>query len=301
MSKEVVTYGDMTYNIEVLRQQMAPPTAPKLITVCYNTTESGVLVTKACVDAVLKMTPEPFELWVVDNASPAEHSQWLRETPGINVIINQTPPIPKQKQSRLARMGLKRVDADAQMKVGSYANAIGLELGVHFIDDATEHVFVMHNDVLPLQPYWLSFLQSKLTKQVRAIGMLRDKHPERIEALHVSGLLFDYQLFRQLDVDFFPQLPRLDVGDRITEAFEEAGYITEHCRNTYNEPESEAWLPDNKWRDKLPHVAWSFDDNQVPIYVHLARGTPKSKGTYWKEGRATPEAFVAFAHEVVLR
>mgnify|MGYP000352617990 CR=1 FL=1 len=76
-----------------------------------------------------------------------------------------------------------RVRADQQMKVGSYANAIGLELGAQAIDPATRQLFVMHNDVLALRDNWLPYLQSKLTGQVRAAAVLHDTARRRIGAL----------------------------------------------------------------------------------------------------------------------
>lgn len=299
-TRHKVTIGGAAFDVEVIRRRKESPDAPRLITVCYNPTPEGVSITQVCVESVLRHTPGPYELWVIDNASPAEHSAWLRDLDGVNAVLNHTPPVPVESQGLRARLGLRKVDSDEQMSVGSYANAIGLELGAWAVDPDTRQVFVMHNDVLVLRDHWLVYLQSKFTARVRAAAVRRDMHPERIGALHVSGLLFDFTLFRPLQMSFMPALPRLDVGDGISAALRTHGYEEFVCRNTHNEPELAAWIAEDDPISRLHYTARTFDDACNVIFAHLGRGTPKATGTYWKAGRTTPEQWVAFAKEVVL-
>jgi hypothetical protein len=298
--RQKVRLTGLPYEVEVIRRREEPPEAPRLIAVCYNSTGVGVDITRVCVESVLRHTPGPYELWVVDNASPPQHSEWLRSLEGVNVVLNHTPPVPKESLGWRARLGLREVGSGEQMSVGSYANAIGLELGVWAIDPATQQVFVMHNDVLVLRDHWLAYLQSKLSERVRAVGVLRDRHPQRIGALHVLGLLFDFALYRQLDMSFMPALPRLDVGDRISATLRAHGYEEFVCRNTYNEPELAKWIPENDPVSRLRHAPCVFDDDRNVIYAHMARGTRKSAGSYQKAGRTYPEEWIAFAEETVL-
>lgn len=298
--RQKVTLGGITCQVEVIHRRCEPPTAPRLITVCYNLTPIGVDITRATVESVLRHTPGAYELWVVDNASPPEYSAWLRELDGVNVVLNHTPPVPPNKRGWRARLGLRSVRAEEQLGEGSYANAIGLELGVWGIDPETEQVFVMHNDILALSDDWLPFLQSKLSERVRAVGVRRDKHPERIGALHVSGLLFDFRLFRQLGMTFMPALPRIDVGDGISAMLREHGYEEFVCRNTYNEPDLAEWIPESDPLRRM-RVDRVFDDRGRAIYAHLGRGTPKAVGSYHKPGRVYADEWITYAHEIVLR
>jgi hypothetical protein len=186
------------------------------------------------------------------------------------------------------------------MSVGSFANAIGLELGAWAIDPATELVFVMHNDVMALRDNWLTYLQSKLSDHVRAAAVRQDKHGDRIGALHVSGLLFDFTLFHSLGMTFMPSLPRMDVGDGISAALREHGYGEFLCRNTFNEAALIDWVPEDDPLRHL-HADKAFDDDRNVIFAHIGRGTPKSAGTYNKPGKTYPNEWVAYAREVVLK
>jgi hypothetical protein len=299
-ARQKVRFAGLPYEVEVIRRREEPPEAPRLIAVCYNSTGVGVDITRVCVESVLRHTPGPYELWVVDNASPPQHSEWLRSLEGVNVVLNHTPPVPKESLGWQARLGLREVGSGEQMSVGSYANAIGLELGAWAIDPAAQQVFVMHNDVLVLRDHWLAYLQSKLSERVRAVAVRRDTSPRRIGALHVSGLLFDFTLFRELGMSFMPAPPRIDVGDRISATLRAHGYEEFVCRNTHNEPDLAAWIAEDDPVARLTLTCRTFDDDQNVIYAHLGRGTPKAAGTYWKTGRTTPEQWIAFAEEMGL-
>ena len=294
-----VILDGVPYHVEVIRRRRESPSAPRLITVCYNPTAIGVEVTRVGVESILRHTPGRYELWVVDNASPPELSAWLRSIEGVNVVLNHTPPVPPDKRGWRARLGLRRIRPQEQMSFGSYANAVGLELGAWAIEPDVEQVFVMHNDVLALRDNWLSYLQSKLSQQVRAASMVQDTAEGRIRALHVSGLLFDFTLFHELGMSFYPQPPRLDVGDRISAVLRAHGYGEFVCRNTFNEPELVEWIPEDDPLRRI-HADRAFDDDRNVIFAHLGRGTPKATGHYKKPGKTYPEEWVRFAREVVL-
>ena len=82
----------------------------------------------------------------------------------------------------------------------------------------------LHMDTMPCRTGWLSFLQSELGDGIGAAGVRMDRARTPEGVLHVLGCLVDFQLFRRLKLDFLPQLPQYDVGDRVTRALREAGY-----------------------------------------------------------------------------
>ncbi|WP_287373934.1 hypothetical protein [Prosthecochloris sp.] len=98
----------------------------------------------------------------------------------------------------------------------------------------------MHSDILVIQKKWLTYLKSKLSNEVRAVGCFKDNI--RINAFHISGLLFDFQLFKSLEVDFSQNIkqrlskecPEYDVGDLISLRFLQNNYKLSCCKNTHN-------------------------------------------------------------------
>jgi len=285
-----------TYHVRTLRRTVCAPSAPRLITVCYNNTALARDITRVCIQSIERFTPAPYELWVVDNNSPPEHIDWLCSQPRINIILNETVPVPQLK-GPLPWFRTQWCKPRAQMKHGSYANAIGLELAVRIIDPATQYVFVMHNDVLVCHSHWLQFMFSKMNNLLRGVAASQDRI--RVRAMHVSGILFDFNLYKMLNMSFLPNIPVYDVGDLITLRLRDAGYNYYICRNTFNNLETIDRIPvNNKLHDM--YCDRVFDDNDNVIYLHLGRGTPKAEGRCNRIGKTYPEEWINYAEKHLL-
>ncbi len=280
------------YDVGVIRKTVAAPDAPRLVVVSRQQNGSAADVVKVCIEAVQHFTKEPHELWVVDNNSPRSHPDWLVEWPELNVVLNFTEPRPPE-----ARTGSDEMDPDGQLTWDSYANAIGLEIAVRLIDPRSKYLMSMHMDTMPSHPKWLSFLTSKIKDRVRAAGVRMDKTRTPEGVLHVLGYLVDFQLFQELKLDYFPQLPQLDVGDRVTLKLRESGYEVFACPNTLWEPELASRIPSSSPFREF-RVDRAFDDDGRVIFLHLGRGVRKSIGVHQKG--TLVEDWVRFAHEQLL-
>jgi SAM-dependent methyltransferase len=263
-------------------------------------------ITRVCIQSINKYTTEPHEIWVVDNNSPVKHSKWLNDIPFVNVVFNKTEPInPFLNKKCNKYFKIIRHKMGDQRKDASYANAIGLEIGIRCIGPSSKYVFTMHSDTLVLKNNWLSYFKSKLNDKVKVASFRRD--PRRVNALHIGGMLIDFTLFRKLNMSFmpnmrqerYPDLPEYDVGDRITLEVLKNNYETFVCKNTFNNPKLEKYIPDSNPLKYL-RVDKSFDDNKNVIFLHLGRGIVKSIGEYKQRGKTTPQQWMRFAENVVL-
>lgn len=263
------------YRVEVTRNVVQSPAAPKLIIVSHIINDVGKSLLKACLDGVKHFTPETHEVWVVDNNSPRENLVWLLERDDVNVALNRVEPIPPDVDIAPVTNNGKQ----DQKNWGSYANAIGLEIGIRLVDPLSKHVMLMHMDTCPSYPGWLSFLTSKIVGPVRAAGVRLDKSRTPDGVLHVLGYVVDYQLFRKLGLDFFPNLPELDVGDKVTVKLREFGYDVFSCKNTMWSPELDGEIPLSSPLKGL-RVDRAFDDNGNVIFLHLGRGVRRSTGEH---------------------
>jgi hypothetical protein len=223
--------------------------------------------------------------------------EWLSGQPGINIILNRTTPYREGKCTSRRQRRLAKEDSGLQMKTGSYANAVGLELASKVIATRTRYMFVMHNDILVCRSGWLIFLLSKLNYRVRGATVSYD--PSRIHAMHASGFLFDFSLFKKLKMNFMPNIPEYDVGDLVTIRLREAGYDYYICKNTFNHPESVDLIDiHNPLHDM--YCDRVFDNDGKVIYLHLGRGTPKAAKAYDKSGKTYPEQWVNYADKYLL-
>jgi hypothetical protein len=288
MIESAVTLDGREYTLRIRRTVSLDPQAPRLVVVAHQENRAAQELLKVCLASVRRFTPEPHELWVVDNNSPEEHVQWLRHEPDTNLIFNRTEPLPPDE--RITESNWQ--DTPTQRIWGSYANAVGLEIGVRLIDPASRYLMTMHMDTLPCRSGWLSFLASKLTNGVAAAGVRMDRTRVREGVLHVLGYMVDFQLFKTLGLDFFPQLPDLDVGDRVSVRLREAGYDLFECRNSLWEPDLvEKMAPGSPLRNL--QVDRAFDDKGNPVFLHLGRGLLKASGEH---ARGVPvEKWIEFA------
>ena len=280
-----------SYQAQLGRQIVQPASAPRLVIVAHQPNQEATALVQVCVRTIRHFTPQPHELWVVDNNSPVEQTSWLLDQPGINVILNQTEPIPLQGRRFWQRWRRN------QSAWGSYANALALELAIRLIDPTALYLMSLHMDTMPCHSSWLAFLQSKLSNTVSAAGVRLDtvRTPEGV--LHVLGCLVDFQRFRQLGLSYWPALPQFDVGDRITADLWAAGYEIFACRNTVWQPELAALIPDVSPLRHLP-VDRAFDDDGNVIFLHLGRGVRKAVGDH-RRG-LSPADWVAFAEQHLL-
>ncbi|MCB0109707.1 MAG: hypothetical protein KDE53_27485 [Caldilineaceae bacterium] len=297
-----VTVDGRRYQGKLYQQSQAASTAPRLVIVAYQPTPLAQEVLRVCIETIERYTPEPHELWVVDNNSPATNSAWLLQYPTVNLIYNQTEPIPPEQRNWRAQAIGRLRRRYHQRSWGSYANAIGLEIALQLIDPATQLLMPLHMDTMPSRKGWLSYLTGKVDSfaggTIAAAGVRLDHARVTAGVLHVLGYLVDYQLFRQLALDFLPALPALDVGDRVTVALRQAGYGVFACRNTFNEPAVATLLEDDSPFKALA-VDRALDDEGNVIFLHQGRGVRKSTD-HQVRGVSTAE-WIHFADEVLLQ
>lgn len=279
------------YQVEVYRNISLAPDAPRLAVVSNLRNDAAASILKVCLEGIARFTPEPHEVWVIDNNSPASQTEWLKEQLGINVALNRTEPLPPESQE-----AMKAGVPGSQLQWGSYANAIGLELAVRLIDPQTRYLMTMHMDTLPCRSGWLSYLKGKLVNGTGAAGVRfdRTRTPEGI--LHVLGYMVDFRLFTKLELDFFPRLPEFDVGDLVTTRLREAGFKVFASPNTLWEPQLVESISQGSPFKDLP-VDRSFDDEGNVFFLHLGRGVRKSTGDH-RTG-ITVDEWVRIAHEKI--
>jgi hypothetical protein len=265
------------YDVEIYRRVICGEDAPRIVVVSYQQNHTARELLRVCIRAVKAFTPEEHELWVIDNNSPRQNLAWLLDRSDINLALNRTEPLPPEARVN----GVNEASAATQGAWGSYANAIGLEIAVRLVDRHVGFFMSLHMDALPCRAGWLTFLRSKIVGNVRAAGVRLDRTRTPDGVLHVLGYMVDFREFKRLNLDFFPELPGLDVGDRVTIKLREAGYQVFACPNTVWQPELASQIPSSSPFREL-HVDRAFDDEGDLIFLHLGRGVRRSSGLHSK-------------------
>ncbi len=293
LQQHEIALDGRAYRVEVLRRAALPAEHPRLVVVAYQPNPLARALLAACLRSLQRFTPEPHELWVVDNHSPGGAWEWLLEEPGLNLILNRSEPLPPGKRAFWREWPVFQ----RQQRSGSYANAAALELAARVIEPEARYLMPLHMDTLACRSGWLGYLQAQLSERVRAAGVLlhKDRVPEGV--LHVLGYLVDFRLFQELGLDFWPRLPALDAGDRVSVGLRAAGYEVFGCRNTYNQPELAAAIPPGSPGKELP-VFRALDDQNRVIFMHLSRGVRRTTGEH-RRG-LSPQEWIDFACQKLL-
>jgi len=282
------------YDVEVTQKVSLPPAAHRLAVISRQHNQAAMNLVRVCIDAVRHFTTEPHELWVIDNNSPRANIQWLSEQPGINIALNRTDPLPEEARNN----DQVADDPDSQLTWDSYANAIGLEIAAKLIDPQSNFLMSMHMDTMPCRAGWLSYLISKINDKVRAAGVRMDRTRTPEGVLHVLGYVVDFQLFKKLQLDYLPDLPQLDVGDKVTVRLREEGYEVFACPNTLWDPALAEKIPASSPLKDF-RVDRAFDDEGNVIFLHLGRGVRKSIGVHIRGTLADEWVKIAYEHLLV--
>lgn len=285
------------YTVQVRRQITQPEDAVRLVVVAYQPNKLAKQLLRVCIQSIQRYTQEPHELWVIDNNSSPENTDWLLGWPEVNVVLNRTEPVPLAGRNILSYLVAHLKSRPVQRNWGSYANAIGLEIAVRLIDPRSHYLMTLHMDTMACYTGWLAFLKSKLDQSIAAAGVRMDRVRNLDGVLHTLGCLVDFQLLRHLDIGFLPQLPQYDVGDQVTVKLREAGYAIFACHNTHWEPHLIDRIPVSSPLYHL-HMDRSFDDEENVIFLHLGRGIKKSSDSH--RSRLSAEEWIKFADEYLL-
>jgi len=177
----------------------------------------------------------------------------------------------------------------------SLLNAIGVDIGSRFVH--TDLGFVCHNDVLACRIGWLRHLSEKIQGGVRGAAFLRDNG--RINAMHVSGYMYDARLYGEDVADWYPVRGGWDVGDHYTQFLRDRGHEYHVCLCTHNDtsliPRED---PTTRYLRQIRADRCIDDDGNV-LYMHMGRGSFKSIGQYSQTGKTTHEEWVEFGKWII--
>lgn len=176
---------------------------------------------------------------------------------------------------------------------GSMANAVALTVGMEYVE--SEYVFMCHNDVIACHESWMQYLVSKVEDGNSLVGISYDSHPDRIKAVHQSGLIVKSEIARAVSLypvhDDSGKMIR-DVGDNLTKYCRDNDLSYFVCNNTYNNSEYVELIKEEKYKNI--HVDRILDDDNEVVFLHLGRGIEKYGNKYFKPNRVLMPQWIEF-------
>ena len=77
---------DRDYRVDVRRRVALSPDAPRIVVVSYQGNAAARELLRVCIAGVQRFTPEPHELWIVDNNSPMEFIRPFLDLTDVNLV-----------------------------------------------------------------------------------------------------------------------------------------------------------------------------------------------------------------------
>ena len=278
MKTEKQNIWGIDYNFQKRQGKVKSSASTKIIIVSHMFNKQSTEITKLAVDSIKKFTKEDYKILISDNNSPEENFQWVVDDKEISYIRN--------------------LDAKNYKELNdSFLNALGIEAGLRNVKQDATNIVLMHSDVVVAHKNWLPFIKNKINDQVKGVGLLIDN--TRINAMHISGTIFSYDIYSKYKADVRPNLPYIDVGDDITQKIRDNNFKYEFCRNSHNDEEViDCISPDSIFKNM--HCDRTIDDENNVIFAHLGRGRAKSDQTYSKANRTTADQWISKIKEFLI-
>jgi glycosyltransferase involved in cell wall biosynthesis len=265
-TKKEIKIDSNYYDVYLKKKIDSPETSPRIVVVSYQPNKESSELLKLCIASIKKFTDTDYELWIVDNNSPEEYIKWINSVNDINIAYIRTEP----------------------KEGASFANGVALEVAAGLINQNTRYLVCFHEDIAVCRYGWLNYMISRMDGKIKAAGfrLTRARVPQGV--LHVCGYIIDFQIFKELNLSFLPELPQFDVGDKAIHLLRENGFDIFHTPNTFDNPDLINLIPETMDMHNL-NVTRSFNDKNEVIYMHLGRGIPKVKGEYKNKEKSSAE------------
>ena len=265
--KREISIDGYTYEIYLKEKTAASKNFPRLVIVSYQPNKDASELLRLCIKSIQKFTDTGYELWIVDNNSPEENIKWLDSVKDINIVYVRTDPGEDN---------------------GSYANAIALEIAAKLINPESKYFLSLHEDTVVCRYGWLKYLLSKFDDKTKAVGfrLTKARVPEGV--LHICGYIIDFQFFIKQGLDFLPQLPYLDTGDKAICEIRKSGFKIFCTPNTFDDKDLVGSIPETLAVQGL-NATRSFNDKNEIVYMHLGRGVSKAKKIYGNQEKCSFE------------
>ena len=225
-------------------------------------------------------------VWVIDVGSGKKsHLVSPNEFKNFNFIY--VDRIPEEKKCNFY---LKFLSWIKKKNKGSYENGWMLEFAKKLflkINYNPSFFMTLHMDVMFTNPETINKLRQKLLKkQYIACGVIDQMNlGNEYKILHPLGCMWNYNLFKKLNLNFMPKFPKFDVGEKAISVSLDKNFKIFAYENSRND----SFLLDrihDKYKS-LKSVDVCVDENNNVIFLHLGRGILKSSNKYKKNSFTT--------------
>lgn len=252
-----------------------------------NKTASDIL--RVALDSLEKINLDNISVWIFDAGSPKLESLVdPAEYKKFNFIYVDFSPA-TWSQTPLIKKIFKKLFFQKAPREGSYANSWTLEFALDyfrttnylpkfFMSLQTDVIFTHFNSIVELYKKMLK------NKNLIAGGFrMQDNLSKKYKIIHSLACMWNLELFNNLKLNLFPDLPNFDIGEKAIAKAIDLGYEVLGYKNLRTDFNIKNLILDKKFLLLGDGVDICINDKSEVVFLHLGRGIEKSKNVNLKQ------------------
>ena len=266
-----------------------------IVITSYQPNKKSSNILKTALKSLMKIKNENISIWVFDIGS--KNKKFLinsRDFPEINFIyVTKTPHsndgVRFSGKRDLYINKIKKFFRLNASRNGSHINGWTIDYAIKYFNNLNYnpiYFMTMHMDITVISKNFINEIIEKFNKKTCAVGVLKQKNlGGQFEILHCLGCMWKYELLKNPNYSFLPELPHYDAGEKIFKMLYDKGYKIEFFENSLINSNLLNLVEEKYKNIGSRGVDLTLNKNNEVIFIHLGRGINKSMGIYFKKNK----------------
>lgn len=288
----------MSYLNHYYKSYLSSPKSIKdvaLVFSSYQPNRNASDILRVALDSLEKINLENTSVWVFDVGSPKSKTLVNpAEYEKFNFIYVDFSPT-TWSQTPLIKKIIKKLFLQKAPREGSYANSWTLEFALDYFNEINycpKFFMTLQTDIIFTHFNSIKNLYDKMLndENIAASGFrMQDNLGKKYKIIHPLACMWNFKLFKKLNLNLFPDFPNFDVGEKAIVKAIDSGYKISGYKNLRTDSNTDNVKIDKKFLLLGSGVDICLNEDSEVVFLHLGRGIEKSKSvnSYHKKFSST--------------
>ncbi len=265
-----------------------------IVIASYQPNKISSEILRVALRSIEKINLENISVWIIDVGSPKEdYLVKKKEFSKFNFLYVDYTPATWDQTPLLSKV-IKTLFFQKAPRTGSYANAWTLEFALGYFHKINYHpnfFMSLQSDIIFTNYNSITELRKKIQKKenIIAAGYRSQKNlGKNCDIIHSLACMWNLKLFKKLKLNFYPDLPNYDIGEKAIAVALQNGCEILGYRNLRTQKLLTNEKIENKYLSLGNGVDVCVNDNLDVVFLHLGRGIEKSENTNFNSQKFLP-------------
>ena len=251
-----------------------------IILASYQPNKIASDILRVALNSLSKIDLDNCSVWVVDIASPnsenlVKHSEFTK----FNFLYVNF--LPQDFNKNVLKKILDFFNFPKKRE-GSFINSWSIHFALNYFKNINydpKYFLTLQTDIIFTSYNILKNLRAKLEQNKNLIAAGFREQPnlgKRYKILHSLGCMWNYDLFKKLNLNLYPKFPDFDLAEYAIAKSLDKGYKTYSLKNARIEKSLIKNIKEDKYLKLGDGVDICLDENSDVVFLHLGRGISKS-------------------------